>query len=256
MPERAGEDWDFYFCRVNDVLASIALDLGLRKVAPDRSKQDLLWVWVYLNSPRPDGLSDSSEFDILIRIEEKLTETFERLFNAILGGSITTNGRREFYYYGSHSDAFDSAVVEVLAHFPGYEFDSGFQNDPQWKHYLEVLYPSDENLQRIKNRSVLDILERKGDTLDAPRDIFHWIYFRTNSDREAFWAVIQLLSYCLQSKPEKTGDDFPFGLCIVRFQSVKQDDIDEAVLELFRCAKEFHGDYDGWETEVICKGKR
>lgn len=245
------EDWDFYFCKVNDVLASIALDLNLRKVVPDLSKPDLLWIWVYFKSPRPDGLSDSSEFDALIRIEEKLTEILESRFNAILSGRITTDGRREFYFYGSHCDAFDSAVVDALALFPGYEFNSGFQKDPEWKQYLEVLYPSDENLQRIKNRSVLDVLERKGDTLEAPRDIFHWIYFRTKSDREAFWTVIQLLSYRLESKPEKAGDDFPFGLCIVRFQSVKQDDIDEAVIELFRHAKEFRGDYDGWETKVI-----
>jgi hypothetical protein len=32
---------------------------------------------------------------------------------------------------------------------------------------------------------------------------------------------------------------------------VKQDDVDEAVIELFRRAQEFHGDYDGWESEVI-----
>jgi uncharacterized protein (TIGR01619 family) len=245
------EDWDFYFCRVNDVLASIALDLSLRKLVPDLSKPDLLWIWVYFKSPRPDGLSDSSEFDALIKIEEKLTETLEGKFNAILSGRITTDGRREFYFYGLHSDAFDFAVEDALALFLGYEFDSGFQKDPEWKQYLEVLYPSDENLQRIKNRSVLDVLERKGDTLEAPRDIFHWIYFRTRSDREAFWTVIQLLSYRLESKPEKAGGDFPFGLCIVKFQSVKQDDIDEAVIELFRCAKEFQGDYDGWETKVI-----
>lgn len=245
------EDWDFYLCKVNSVLASIALDLGLRKSIPDLSRPDLLWVWVYFQSPRPDGLSDSSEFDVLIKIEEKLTETLESQFNAILSGRITTGGRREFYYYGSRSDAFESAVVDALALFPGYEFDSGFQEDPGWKQYLEVLYPSDENLERMKNRSVLNVLEREGDTLEAPRDIWHWIYFRTNADREAFWTVIQLLSYRLQSKPDKSGYDFPFGLCIVRFQSVKQDDINEAVIELSRCAKEFRGDYDGWETKVI-----
>jgi len=62
---------------------------------------------------------------------------------------------------------------------------------------------------------------------------------------------MQPRSYRLQSKPDKAGDDFPFGLRIVRFQSVKEDDIDEAVIELSRCAKEFRGDYDGWETKVI-----
>jgi len=97
----------------------------------------------------------------------------------------------------------------------------------------------------MKNRSALNVLEREADTLEAPRDIWHCIYFRTNADRAAFWIVMQPLSYRLQSKPDKAGDDFPFGLRIVRFQSVKEDDIDEAVIELSRCAKEFRGDYDG-----------
>ena len=58
------------------------------------------------------------------------------------------------------------------------------------------------------------------------------------------------LQYRLQSKPDAKGKDYPKGLCIVRFQSVKSSEIDEAVLELFRLAKSHSGDYDGWETQV------
>jgi hypothetical protein len=59
------EDWNFYFCKVNEVLASIALDLGLRQVVPDSDRPNLLWVWVYLKCPRGDRLSASSEFESL-----------------------------------------------------------------------------------------------------------------------------------------------------------------------------------------------
>jgi hypothetical protein len=245
------EGWNFYFCKVNDVLASVALDLGLRKHAPDLSKPELLWIWVYFKSPRPDGLSSSSEFDSLVAIEKQLTESLEQKFHALLCGRITTDGRREFYYYSAHSNEFESVVADAMGHFPGYEFDCGTQTDPGWKQYLDVLYPSDEDRQRIENRSVIDVLEQKGDALKAPRDIFHWIYFRTKNDRDSFWDAIRPLEYRVQSQPDKPGGAFPFGLCIVRFQSVKQVDVDEAVIELFRRAKEFHGDYDGWETKVI-----
>jgi hypothetical protein len=155
------ERWNFYFCKVNDVLSSVALDLGLRKQVPDPSKPELLWIWVYFKSPRPDGLSSSSEFDSLVAIEKHLTESLEQKFHALLCGRITTDGRREFYYYGAHSDEFESAVADALGHFPGYEFDCGTQKDPGWKQYLDVLYPSDEDRQRIENRSVLEVLEQK-----------------------------------------------------------------------------------------------
>lgn len=245
------EGWNFYFCTVNDVLASIALDLDLRKQVPDLSKPELLWVWVYFKSPRPDGLSSNSEFDKLIAIEKQITKSLEQDFRAILSGRITTAGRREFYYYGAHSVGFKSAVADAVGH--DYEFDCGAQEDPGWNQYLNVLYPSDEQRQRIENRSVLDVLEKKGDTLESPRDMIHWIYFRATNDREAFWQSIRSLEYRVQSQPDNPDSELPFGLCIVRFQSVKQDAVDEAVIELFRRAKEFRGDYDGWETEIISR---
>jgi uncharacterized protein (TIGR01619 family) len=245
------EGWNFYVCKVNGVLASVALDLDLRKQVPDPSKPELLWVWVYCNSPRPDGLSSDEEFDKLVEIEQRMTRSLERDFKAILSGRITTAGHREFYYYCTHSVGFEAAVADVLTYFRDYKFDCGVQKDPEWKQYLNVLYPSDEQRQRIENRSVLDLLAQKGDTLEIPRDITHWLYFRANHDREAFWQSIRSLEYRVQSQPDNPDSEFPFGLCIVRFQSVKGDAIDEAVIELFRRAKEFRGDYDGWETEVI-----
>ena len=131
--------------------------------------------------------------------------------------------------------------------------------EPKWTpagtNIWKCCIPPMKTRQRIENRSVLDVLKRKGDTLKAPRNIFHWIYFRTKNDRDAFWSAIQPLEYRMKSQPEKHGDALPFGICIVRFQSVKQDDVDEAVIELFRRAKEFQGDYDGWETEVILSEK-
>ena len=248
---RVSENWNFYFCKVNDAVASIAVDLGLHELAPDRRRPYLLWVWVYLKTPRPDGLSDSAEFDSLVAIEKKLTESLNRKFDSILCGRITTDGRREFYYYAARSEAFEPIVADAMNHFRGYEFECGSQEEPDWKQYLTLLYPSDEDRQRIENRSVLEVLERKGDTLKTPRDVHHWIYFPTAIDRDAFWTAIQPLEYRIQSRPDRPGDELPFGLCIVRFQSVKQTDINEAVIELFRRAKEFHGDYDGWETEAI-----
>ncbi len=53
------EEWDSYFCNVNDKLASIRVDLGIRSTVPDPNRPWLLWVWVYFERPRTDGLSRS-----------------------------------------------------------------------------------------------------------------------------------------------------------------------------------------------------
>src|ERR1700716_4144600 len=119
------DDWNFYLSNVNKELASVFLDLGLRKLVPDKSKPNLLWVWVDLRWPREDGLSASMEFDSLKAIEEKLTATMTTRFDAVLCGRITTDGRREFYYYAPRLERLEVAVEDVMSQFRDYEFVCG-----------------------------------------------------------------------------------------------------------------------------------
>jgi regulator of RNase E activity RraB len=253
---RVPQDWNFYFCNVNGKLASVALDLGLRELVPDSARLHLLWVWVYLRCPRHDGLSDSSEFRELVTIEEALTASLAGRFDAVLSGRITTDGRREFYYYGAHSEGFDETVSATMERFPGYTYDSQHQVDKDWRQYLNVLYPREEDRQKIENRKVLDALQNRGDALKRPRDISHWAYFRTAEDRANFRNAVRKLEYRVQSESELGGRDYPLGICIVRFQSIQPAEVDDAVIELYRLAKECHGDYDGWEAEVISDDAR
>jgi|SRR5690348_1149706 len=247
----ATEDWNFYLCNVNGAPASIFLNLALHRVAPDRSRPILLWLSIHLRWPHENGLSDTSELGPLSAIEEMLSEVMRDRFDAIYCGRITTEGRREFYFYGSHSDGLDSAVEVAAERSRSYQFESGFKEDKSWKLYSEVLYPSDEDGQRIKSRKVLDLLQERHDTLRRPRDVLHWIYFRSEADRMNFQKAVMALQYRVQSTSVNEDYDFPFALCIVRFQSVSPEEIDDAVIELFRLARDHGANYDGWETEVI-----
>lgn len=193
------EEWDFYFCHVNGEPASIAVDLGIHASAPDSSRPHLLWVWLYFKTPRPDGLSDRSEFDAPIDVEGKITDILSQRFDALLSGRITTAGRREFYYYGSRAAGLEAALRGASNEFLSYKFDCGSKHDPEWTQYLDLLYPSEEQLECMKNRSVLDVLEKKGDRLRSPRDVSHWISFNSSADRQAFWTAAQALQYRLVS---------------------------------------------------------
>ena len=109
------ENWRSYFCNVNDSLASMFVNLGLRNDAPILSKPWLLWVWFYFQSPRADGLSDAKEAPEIFKIEEALTLQLSRNCGAILCGRITTEGRREFYFYGETRSGFSESVATALA---------------------------------------------------------------------------------------------------------------------------------------------
>lgn len=245
------EKWNNYFCNVNGRFASIALDLSLASRAPLPQKTVLLWVWVYLRFPRPDGLTTNAEFSSLSAIEEALTAALQEACAAIEVGRITTDARREFYFYGKSDSRFREAVDKTMNRFPQYKFDFGWKPDSHWNQYFDVLYPSKEDMQRMKNADVLDVLQKHGDTLTSVRDVVHWVYFRQMADRDRYAARAQELGYRIVDKCSIDEGDRRFCLQVCRSQNVVSESINESVIELLRLAEEFDAEYDGWETQVV-----
>jgi uncharacterized protein (TIGR01619 family) len=244
------ENWKPYLCNVNGKLASIFVNLGLREAAPIASKPWLLWTWVYFQTPRDDGLSDSKETPTLFKIEDALNLCVSRDCRAIACGRITTDGRREFYFYGETKAGFREAVAAALKDFDGYRFDAGEQEDSLWEQYLNVLYPSPENLQRIANMDLLDVLKAKGDVLTVPREVQHWMYFRSEPSRALFRDAATAAGFRIVSESE-SKEKLPFGITVARTQSIEQRSIDRTVIELLNLSQRFDGKYDGWETPVV-----
>ncbi len=243
-------NWKPYLCNVNGKLGSILVNLGIRKVVPIKTKPWLLWTWVYFQSPRPDGLSDSKEAPILYSIEDALDSRLAETCKAIPCGRITTDGRREFYFYGETKDGFDQAVEAALRGFAGYKFDLGERDDPLWEHYFDVLYPSPIDLQRIANMDLLDVLVEKGDVLTAPRKVQHWMYFPSNSSRASFRDAAAGTGFDVASETNADGER-PFGISVVRIQPIDQEAIDDTVIELMELSQRFNGEYDGWESPIV-----
>jgi hypothetical protein len=225
------------------------LDLGLLGEAPIETKPGLLWVWVYMQTPRPDGLSSSDEAPKLYEIEDAIELPLRRDSGATFCGRITTENRRELYFYGETTEGFEEAVVAAMANFAGYKFDVGVKDDPRWTHYLDVLYPGSEDLERIKNGDLLDVLTRKGDILSIPRQVMHWIYFRSSESRALFSKAAVDAGFVVESEHEVDGAR-RFSICVCRVQSIEQNEIDETAIQLLHLAQGLDGDYDGWETPV------
>jgi|SRR5579864_271608 len=244
------ENWKPYLCNVNGKIASIFVNLGLRDSAPIASKPWLLWTWVYFQTPRPDGLSDSKEAPTLYKIEDALNSCVSDACRAVPCGRITTEGRREFYFYGETKDGFRHAVEAALESFEGYKCDPGDQEDPRWVQYIDVLYPSPEDLQRIANMDLLAVLVERGDVLSVAREVRHWLYFRSESCRALFRDAAAAVGYKIASESSAKGD-LPFGIEVTRTQCIEQPSIDATVIELLHLSQRFDGEYDGWETPVI-----
>lgn len=238
--------WDSYLCRVNGELASIRLDLDQQT---DPSRLSLLWVWIDMLMPRPDGLSSREEADTLWKIEDALTRELTEKLDARFVGRITVERRREFYFYTPNALLDASVISDALSLFPEYRFDWETKPDPDWSQYHTVLFPSEEDFEKIKNRKVFDVLKTHGDRLDHPREIRHWVYFQTEIDRENFIHDVIPLGFVVNYKSEDQTEEPPWGVCLVRIDF--PDALDEVVVELLRFAAANSGEYDGWESPVI-----
>ncbi len=143
-------DWQSFLCKVNGSLASVFVDLDLSKNAPLLGKTKLVWLWICLNSPRVDGLSSNEEFDALCNFEDDLTASVNLHQSLQYAGRITTNGRREFYFYAQDDFDFESIVDDVLQRHEEYSFQLGEKVDPSWGHYFNTLFPGKDGLEQIE----------------------------------------------------------------------------------------------------------
>ncbi len=249
------EEWASYFSLVNDAHSSIFVDLGLKQLAPVKKFGTVLWVWLYFQNPRPDGLSSREESETLYKIEDALIARIINEYDAIFAGRITTQGRREFYFYSKKSVNFEASVEDVMNQFQKYVFETGIHQDQLWEHYLGLLFPSPEQHQLILDYRVLEHLEKEGDSLEEERPVQHWSYFRSTGERQSFVDEIEQGGFTIIKEHFTDNNELPhrYGVSYKRVDAVSYKDISKLTLPLFRLCNEHNGIYDGWETEVVKK---
>jgi hypothetical protein len=243
-------DWNFYFIHVNGELASIRFDASARTHAPIEERPWLLHVWLPFRSPGPQGLSSREEYPRLSEIEAELVSTLAASCDGAFVGTITTQGRREFCFYARTAAGLDDAVSAVLTAFPEYSADTGSQRDESWAHYRDALYPSPESWQCIRDRDVIDALERSGDRHDIARPVSHWAYFPTAQARDTFHARVRELGFARVDMAPDEPAASKFGIHFERTGTIDGRAIEALTRTLFRAATELGGEYDGWETSV------
>jgi len=245
------DEWDFYFARVNDAVSSVFVDLGIRDDVPVETRPWLLWVWVQLLAPKPDGLATNEESRRLHEIGESLDSLVSATCGAQLVGRLTGNGRREFYFYAAEPGELPTSVASALKAFPEYKYETGSTFQPEWDQYL-TLYPSETNLERMHNRRLLEALAKQGDAHEVPRKVDHWLHFGDEASRAACRETLLAIDFAVEDEgmSEEEGEDLPFALVVSRVDSVDTHTINGITLELARLAGEYCARYDGWESPV------
>lgn len=149
------EGWNHYLCNMNDQIASVYLNLDLKDFPLKEEFSELNWYWIKLKKPREDGLSSNDEFDCLVDHEAKLIKYLD-CDNIIFAGRITTQGRRQFYFYSTPDFDFTDEIEKFTGLNPGYLYQVGQKQDPEWNHYINTLYPYENGIQQIIEREMIN----------------------------------------------------------------------------------------------------
>lgn len=247
------ENWQTYFAHIEDLPATILVNLGAAEVEP--KPPHLTWLRISYEVNREDGFPDDAQREVLDEIEEALDAAIEELDYAVhLVGRMTHQGLRAFYYYSENPLGVESALGGAMVPFGSYPHEIGQREEPEWETYFGLLYPSSREMQLISNQQVLSALADHDDDHEAPRPVDHYAYFPTEAACDRFATRAGAEGFALEEKrpPEEPGAEWCARL--TRVDPVDYFSIGDATLHLFDLAEECGGNYDGWETVVVKTG--
>jgi len=231
------ENFNFYLLRVDNILASIMVNLAVKHLVPWTHKPYMGYVRLYMNQPREDGLSSQEEF-------ERLSEVGDAIESSVSGkeddhlyvGRNTTAGFRDFVFYSSDLENLHNCLETNLRNFPEYKYEVGGREDGDSSVYLNFLHPNKSQMQQIMDRGVCDRLKELGDDHSIEREIDHRVYFSNKQALKAF----------------NSGRTKPiFGEQYLDFKSMGTPlSISDVVYDIVKKCEEIGGEYDGWGCEV------
>lgn len=242
-------DWDTYVLYVKSKPISVMVDLGFAAAPAAKQHPNVVIVSVQLAKIQQDGMPQLSEVKKLDTLESVLIDSLRNNLSAIYTGRYTSNGKRDYYFYSNDTLNAAGYVSKVMYEYPRYQFKVVVKADADLSNYLNVLYPTQSELQRIYNRRMISQLVKAGDQLTAPRKVSHFLFFKTENDRKTFARTVQDNRFAVDNFGEEQGvKDRRFSLEVSRVDKVDEDSIDEVSLYLWELALKYGARYDGWET--------
>jgi hypothetical protein len=241
------EDWDFYFATLDEKPAAFALDLNALQ-STDPAQCHLICVRINLRAARPDGLCAHEEADVLSAIEDTLAPAMAVHCKARQVSRLTTDGHREFIFYGATPDGLTTALHEAFDDHPDYRPSYRTNPDPEWRFFYEFLAPSPQNFQWIMDRRVVDQLAQHGDDHKIPRPIDHYVIFPNAGARAGFRSAVAHQGFKTSTKDTEKGD---FALNLQRADATRLDHIHQVAWDLRQLAQMHGGTYDGWGAPIV-----
>lgn len=245
------DQWEYFFCAIENAPASVFVDIGIHDAVPDRARPHLVVVTAILQEPNEQGMTTDEEAERLWKIEEWLVKLLAEAAGGTFVGRVTSEGTRAFYFYVSNPEPVPDKVDHAFDQLPGYDYHVELDDDPEWEAYVDTLYPAPIDWQQIFDRQLVEQLIEAGDPLTVPREVAHYLYFNSPDGRDEFEGVVSPLGFQIADKAEQPDEEHPHALRITRQDPVVMDHIHNVTRDLLSHAAPLGGIYDGWECELM-----
>lgn len=242
------DQWHYFLCSIGDDQASIYVNTSVSATICSAP----IWLaelHLTYKSPSENGLPTNEEFEAVSNIED-IVEAFSKDSDDWYVGRVTSGGQRLFYVYTSKDESIWIKFVEKLVMESGYDIQMIYREDADQKAYHEVLYPTEDDWQVIKDLQVIDSLRGHGDNGSEPRRIDHWIYFDDKHSSVDFVIWAENDRFTEEDEFSDETDDGKYCVRLFHTGTCKLGDISSHTITLRRKAVEHGGRYDGWETQI------
>lgn len=249
----AQEDvWDVYIAQYDEGPGSTLINMSLKQVAPLKQFPFVLITGVKVTDCTDEGFPTPAEFQKLYVVSDSVQAFVNRTANHKFAGTFTYQCERLDYFYITDTAGIRKKLQQLYASaFPSYQPYINIRHDASWEAYLDFLYPNEVTYEYMLNQKVVMRLEEAGDKLEKERQVDHWLYFKTEIDRECFVTYATKNRFTIISKSKAESAEAPYQLVIVRNDKVTLPDISALTLQLRKQAVQCNGTYDGWETLVV-----
>lgn len=250
LPElvKMPEDWDTYVTYLDDEKALITLDLEVAKVAPVISYHHLFGIQFLFKNPTEDGFYTAEEQPKLFEIEDRIASVYKAEAHAKHVASITTAGSRMMYFYAENDEYLAGLVGKIAHEFGDYDFNYLLEGDAPWNFYFNIVYPSLLDMQIIKNRRMLKLMEEQGEDLTEEREVTHWFFFNNGASRKQ--ASVRLRDGGCEILDDNFFDErvpeYNFGLRVLMKHNMTQETMLNVTYALYDFIEKYEGIYDGW----------
>lgn len=246
--------WDQYFAQWEGKPGSMLVNMDLYDSSLQPSHPFLLAVGLAFQECTADGMPDSSTYQELVAISDKLEAYIDIQHESIIVGTFTHDCKRIDYYYTADSTGIREFVTQFFNNnATDYTPLIALSSDPEWSYYHDVIYPDAFLMEYMMNQRLIEDMARRGDDLGKSRRIHHWAYFDNIEDRGKFRLVVLERGFKEESVGQLNSSDKPYYYHFSRRDKPELQYISELTHKLQEEAQSLRGLYDGWECELVPK---